>query len=76
MLKSYKSGNISNTENVKDSERQSTIKSKLDYDDSTLLSFIQSKKKAKIIIMTELDHYLEDDALSWSDDFDILVWWK
>ena len=73
LLKSYKSDNISNTKNVKDSEEQTIIKSKLDYDDSALLSFIQSKKKAKVIVMTELDHYLENDVLPWSDNFDILT---
>ncbi|KAH1264817.1 Zinc finger BED domain-containing protein RICESLEEPER 3 [Glycine max] len=48
-------------------------KSKLcDYD-----RYIQRKKRARTSTMkTELDHYLEEEFLPRSSDFDILMWWK
>ncbi|KAL5179298.1 putative AC transposase [Glycine soja] len=48
-------------------------KSKLcDYD-----RYIERKKKARTSTMkTELDHYLEEEVLLRSSDFDILMWWK
>ncbi|KAH1264825.1 Zinc finger BED domain-containing protein RICESLEEPER 2 [Glycine max] len=48
-------------------------KSKLcDYD-----RYIERKKMARTLTMkTELDHYLEEEVLPRSSDFDILMWWK
>ena len=48
-------------------------KSKLcDYD-----RYIERKKRARTSTMkTELDHYLEEEVLPRSSDFDILMWWK
>ncbi|KAH1190223.1 Zinc finger BED domain-containing protein RICESLEEPER 3 [Glycine max] len=48
-------------------------KSKLcDYD-----RYIQRKKRERTSTMkTELDHYLEEEVLPRSSDFDILMWWK
>lgn len=43
-----------------------------DYD-----AYVQKKKRAKTsLVRTELDHYLEEEVLPRSPDFDILLWWK
>ena len=43
-----------------------------DYD-----AYVQKKKKARTsFVKTELDHYLEEEVLPRSPDFDILLWWK
>ncbi|KAH1239115.1 Zinc finger BED domain-containing protein RICESLEEPER 2 [Glycine max] len=39
--------------------------------------YIERKKRARTSTMkTELDHYLEEEVLPRSSDFDILMWWK
>ena len=46
-------------------------------DEEEFLAFRQRRKNVKVTVMTELDHYLEDDVVIDSKtDFDVLVWWK
>ena len=61
------------TSSFKSSDVVSDGKSKLyDYD-----RYIVRKKNARTSTMKiELDHYLEEEVLPRSSDFDILMWWK
>ena len=46
-------------------------------DEEEFLAFRQRNEKVKVTVMTELDHYLEDDVVIDSKtNFDVLVWWK
>ncbi|CAN1127216.1 Putative AC transposase [Linum perenne] len=36
----------------------------------------QRKKSKTSLVTTELDHYLAEDVIPRTDDFDILMWWK
>ncbi|CAN1262107.1 Putative AC9 transposase [Linum perenne] len=39
--------------------------------------FLTQRKKARtVVVVTELDNYLNEDVLPRSYDFDILIWWK
>ncbi|CAN0920341.1 Zinc finger BED domain-containing protein RICESLEEPER 2 [Linum grandiflorum] len=39
--------------------------------------YVSQRKKSKVCsIQSELDHYLSDDIVLNSDDFDILLWWR
>ncbi|CAK8544417.1 unnamed protein product [Lathyrus sativus] len=43
-----------------------------DYD-----AYVRKKKRARTsYVKTELDHYLEEEVLPQSSNFDILLWWK
>ncbi|CAN0921385.1 Putative AC transposase [Linum grandiflorum] len=39
--------------------------------------YVNTRKKSKVsMVQSELDHYLADDIVPNSPDFDILMWWK
>ncbi|OMO58912.1 putative Zinc finger, BED-type [Corchorus capsularis] len=45
-------------------------------DFSKLVAFLNESSTNSSTVNSELDHYLEEATLPWSQDFDILNWWK
>ncbi|XP_050245613.1 zinc finger BED domain-containing protein RICESLEEPER 3-like [Quercus robur] len=72
MIRDYSSGRMG-----REGTRGPCVGENLQVDDS-LMDFERylSKKKRGGNIKLELDHYLEDDLMPRTVDFDILAWWK
>ena len=46
-------------------------------DDLTkLVAFLSESSSTNVTVNSELDHYLDEATLPWTQDFDILNWWK
>ncbi|KAH7673872.1 Tam3-transposase (Ac family) protein [Dioscorea alata] len=73
LLKAYDTSKDKSTteSNVSSKETNANL------DEEEFLAFWKRRKNVKVTMMTELDHYLEDDVVIDSKtDFDVLVWWK